>query len=141
MSVERKHHPTAKNIFQIIHFYVHKSEYQNISTRGSVHVLEPQHQRYHNYHNHQHLYHLVRKPTACMLVGPFQMHHRLLRVLVSLLDVHVDPVDQAALLNHQRVQLLVNTRQLVYRLHQLLDTLVTGVHLLLHHLILHKVLH
>ena len=45
-------------------------------------------------------------------------------MLVSLLYVDVNSVDEAALLDHQVVQLLVNRREFVDRLDQLVDFVV-----------------
>jgi hypothetical protein len=62
-----------------------------------------------------------------MLVSCLKMFHSLDRMLIGLLNININPINQTSLLNDQVIQLLVNPRQLIYRLNQLMNPMIFSI--------------
>ena len=76
-----------------------------------------------------------------VLLGFFQVLDSFLCPLDTYLEVAIDTVDQAALVDHQLVHLLVDSGEAVDRCHQLVDLLVPLPLQLLEHLpVVHLIL-
>ncbi len=107
-----------------------------MASSGHVDILQPQNYRHQHNHYHQSFDHLVGEGTARCIVRPSNMHHSLLGVLKSGLDINIDPINQRALLDYQLVQLLIDVGQFIDRLDQFVYFFISHIILFLLHVLL-----